>query len=113
MMKARGAPEAKGKKVNAHPLERDDVAGIRWEVYDPDYRVDYWHQLAPLPGTPPEMMGYKQDSHGISGVRDVNEVLAWAEANAAGRSFVVYAGYGSGDERGIIRVYGADPTRNV
>lgn len=99
--------------MNVYPLERDDVAGIRSEVYDPDYRVDYWRQFAPPPGTPPEMMGYKQDSHRISGVRDVNEVLAWAEANAAGRSFVVYASYGSGDDRVIARVYGADPTRNV
>jgi hypothetical protein len=98
--------------VNVEPVEWDDVSGVRWEVYNPEFRIDFWHRLSPVSGTPAEKMGYKQDSYSVSGALGVQEVLAWADKNAEGRSYVIYAAFGSGAERGIIRVHGSDPTRN-
>jgi hypothetical protein len=97
--------------LKAQPLERDAVKAIRWEVHDPIYRVDFWHQLPPPPGVRPEMMGYKQDVYRLSDVETFNDVRAWAEANANRRTFVIYAEIIRGTERGIIRLDGTDPTR--
>ena len=57
-------------------------------------------------------MGFKQDSHLLSDVSDVHEVISWAEENAAGRTFVVYAAFTVDGEGGILRVHGTDPTHN-
>ena len=97
--------------MNVRPLERDAVKAIRWEVHEPIYRVDFWHQLPAPPGGRQEMMGYKQDAYHLSDVENFDQVRSWADANAGGRSFVIYAEISRGGERGIIRVHGIDPTR--
>ncbi len=75
------------------------------------YRVDFWRKPLARPGTDPERIGYKLDADRITDAPDVHEVLSWAEANAEGRTFVVYVS----DERdpnepGAIRLSGTDPT---
>jgi hypothetical protein len=98
--------------MNAHPLERDEVITVRWEYYEPDYRVDFWHQISPPEGSAAETMGYKQDSFRITGAKDVHEVLDWAEKNANDRTFVVWGAYKTPEGHGIVRVHGLDPTHN-
>ena len=41
---------------------------------------------------------------------NAREVLAWAEENAAGRSYVVYAAVERGETQGLVRLFGVDPT---
>jgi hypothetical protein len=96
--------------LNVEPLERDAVKVIRWQVDDPLYRVDFWHQLQTPPGARQETMGYKQDSYRLTEANGFGEVLAWAEANSDGRSYVIYVELSRGGERGIVRLEGSDPT---
>ena len=48
----------------------------------------------------------------LKAVSNVREVLAWAEENAAGRLYVVYAAVRRGDDAGLVRVFGIDPTKH-
>lgn len=57
---------------------RVDPRDQAWKVDTPEYRV-YFHDAAGA-----------SDEHAITGA-DVAEVLHWAEAHRAGRTFVVYA----------------------
>ncbi|EYR62014.1 hypothetical protein N866_12755 [Actinotalea ferrariae CF5-4] len=66
-----------------------------WELDRPNYRV-FFH-----------------DAHGVSDEyelrdADVVEVLAWAQDQAAGRTFVLYACV-PGDGLGLVRLQGSDP----
>lgn len=45
-------------------------------------------------------------------VHNAREVLAWAEENAAGRSFVIYAVVDRGEIQGLVRLFGVDPTKH-
>ena len=38
------------------------------------------------------------------------EVIDWANAKAAGRMYTLYAVHDRGDERGLIHLFGVDPT---
>jgi hypothetical protein len=96
--------------LTTEPLHRDDVRAIRWNVHSPTYRVDFWHQYPPPPGGQAAKMGFKQDAHRVSGADSVSDVVAWAQENASGRSFVIYVELTYGGEPGILRVHGVDPT---
>jgi len=95
--------------LTAESLSRDQRAE-RWQITDTVYIVDFWRKISAPPAADPEKMGHQQSSFRLSNARDVNEVLAWASDNAAGRSFVVYAWVTSGGEPGLIQLYGVDPT---
>jgi hypothetical protein len=75
-----------------------DPRDQRWEIARPTYRV-YFH-------TP----SGSSDEHEVAG-GDVSEVMAWAEANAAGRTFVLYACVRH-DGVGLVRLLGTDPNRS-
>lgn len=92
------------------PLDRNDVIAPRFDVYEPEYRVDFWRRPDSLAEVAAEKIGYKQDSYGLKEVRDVDEVVAWADENAQGRLYVVWVKYSCQGDRGIIRIRGEDPT---
>lgn len=72
-----------------------DPRDQRWEIAQPTYRV-YFHTV-----------NGSSDERELTG-GDVDEVIAWAEANAAGRTFVLYACVPH-DGRGLVRLLGTDP----
>ena len=43
--------------------------------------------------------------------RDVGEVIEWANQNAAGRTYTLYAVFMMGSEKNTILLSGVDPTR--
>jgi hypothetical protein len=47
----------------------------------------------------------------LRGAGDVHEAIAWADANAHGRSVAVYAEVDRGPEHGHVLLLGTDPTR--
>jgi hypothetical protein len=73
-----------------------DPRDQRWEVDTPAYRV-YFHDAR---GT--------SDEYELTGA-DVTEVLAWAEAERRGRTYVAYVCATSRDGLGLLRLAGADP----
>ena len=81
--------------------------------YEPDgYRVDFWRPLTkPIPEEPDLGVTYEADEWEVDGARDVNEVLLWAESQATGRTFTVYAIHRDPERRRLLlRLYGTDPT---
>lgn len=66
-----------------------------WEVAAPAYRV-YFHET-----------DGSSDEHELTG-SDVGEVLAWADARSAGRSYVIHACVDR-DGLGLVRLAGHDP----
>lgn len=74
-----------------------DPRDQRWELGQPNYRV-YFHRGN---GT-----SYEYEVTG----GDVDEVIAWAKATAAGRTFVLYACVPH-DGLGLVRLLGADPNK--
>ncbi len=94
-------------------LERGE-ADATWSVGTPEYQVDFWTHLTDrLPDTPPELVGYKQDSYLVTDAKDVGEVIAWAEREAQGRIVVIYALLVDRDgRRGLVHLSGDDPTRS-
>ena len=87
--------------VEAHPVDPRDA---RWEIWDAEYRVDFWKHLG----------------QGRVGVRelqvsapDVVAALEWAEAHATdGEIYTLFAVVERGDAAGLVRLAGHDPTRN-
>lgn len=80
-----------------------DPRGISWEVELPVYRVYFW-------GPPGLDVAAACDERRVTGAGDVEEVLRWAHREAEGRVFVVYVEAGDGGERGLLRLYGKDPS---
>ena len=77
-----------------------DPRDQEWEVDDPAYRVYFW--AGPTSSQEWELTG-----------GDVPDALAWAEQNAAGRTFVVYAVAPGPGSLGLIRLLGTDPNRTA
>lgn len=73
-----------------------DPRDVSWEVEDPAYRV-YFHGRA----------GHA-DEWRVTGARSVNEVVAWANERADGRSYVLYVEVKTA-ETGLVRLDGFDP----
>ncbi|MGJ3188928.1 hypothetical protein [Paenarthrobacter sp. FR1] len=64
---------------------------------EPSYRVDFWTAA----GVAEEWQ--------LTEVADVTEVLAWAEEQADGRAFVLYAEFIHEGGHGMIRLLGQEP----
>jgi len=82
-------------QVHPHEATIVDPRGQRWEIGQPTYRV-YFHAV-----------NGSSDERELTG-GDVDEVMAWAEDNAAGRTFVLYACVPQ-DGLGLVRLMGTDP----
>jgi hypothetical protein len=92
------------RSVQVEHLEREQLT--RWENRVPTYTVHFWDRVS-LPGG--GLGGDRVDRYLISNC-DVDDVLAWASAEARGRT-VVYVNSDRGqDEPGLIRLHGVDPT---
>jgi hypothetical protein len=86
--------------LNANPVDPRD---IRWEVWDPAYRVYFWRGLG----------------SGACGSREfqvsassVSEAVEWADLHANdGETYTLFAVVDRGDGAGIVRLVGHDPTR--
>ena len=79
-----------------------DIAPIdprdqNWEDVSPRYRVYFFE-------------GTASDEFEITGAPDVGAVLRWADADEAGRPYVLYARVDDGDDLGLLRLAGFDPT---
>jgi hypothetical protein len=77
--------------MDAQPVSPQDT---EWEIDHPAYRV-YFHDAH-----------HTSYEYRLTGA-DVDEVLAWAEANAAGRTYVAYVEVSA--SKGLVRLLGQDP----
>jgi hypothetical protein len=93
--------------IEARPVNPLDG---RWEYSPTQYRVYFWRlttgQIAP--GRP---VIWGSDEYELKGAADVAEVLEWANSNAEGRDFTAYAVIDRGSDKGLVHVFGIDPTR--
>ncbi len=80
-----------------------DPRDISWEIEQPVYRVYFW-------GVPGPDAASACDERRVAGAGDVEEVMRWARRHAQGRVFVVYAETSDGGQRGLLRLYGQDPS---
>ena len=84
--------------MHADPIDPRDVS---WEANAPAYRVYFFTDHG------------ASDEWRLVGARDVHQVIAWADTNAAGRPFVLYAEIdtesGPGRSRGLVRLAGTSP----
>lgn len=79
-----------------------DPRDTGWEIDSPSYRVYLWRARAG---------GYESEEFELSGVRDVGEAIAWAESAARSeRTYTLYVLVDQGDDRGLVRLLGVDPT---
>ena len=86
-------------------VERVDPRDQQWEDDDPVFRVYFWKKLD---GT-----AFGSDEYELSGV-DVNEVLAWADRERAGRTFTLYLRRDDpSGSRGLVLLFGIDPTAKL
>jgi len=94
--------------MDVRPVDPRDTG---WEVESPSYRVYFWTRPPAPPGVPADLVMYRSNEFELSGVEDVGEVLAWADATAApGSTYTVYAVVEGVRERGLVRLAGVDPT---
>ncbi|MEW9267482.1 hypothetical protein AB1207_22290 [Kineococcus endophyticus] len=80
-----------------------DPRDVSWETELPVYRVYFW-------GLPGPAAAAACDERRVSGAGDVEEVLRWAHHQAQGCAFVGYVEAGDRDDRGLLRLYGEDPS---
>ncbi|MDQ2850740.1 MAG: hypothetical protein M3Y49_08390 [Actinomycetota bacterium] len=76
-------------------VHRVDPRDQTWEIVETRYRV-YFHDSA-----------RRSDEYEISGA-DIFEVIAWADAQKLGRTYVLYACVPD-DGLGLVRLAGTDP----
>jgi hypothetical protein len=87
--------------IEARPVDPRDTT---WEVWEPSYRVYFWHEQI--------LDGWSCREYEVTG-GDVSAVLDWARENAtSGESFTAFAVVARGGELGLVRLLGDDPTRN-
>lgn len=67
-----------------------------WEERSPRYRVYF-------------LEGTTSSEFEVRGAPDVHAVMAWAEAESAGREYVLYVRTGRGEGLGLLRLAGEDP----
>ncbi len=75
-----------------------DPRDIEWETDLVAYRVYFW-------------AGTTSDEYEITDAADIHAVIAWAEENAAGRTYTLYARLMNGDTPGLVQLSGVDPTQ--
>lgn len=78
-----------------------------WHVAFPDYRVYFFEPGLRMPegGTYPAAT----HTYLLTGFPNVHQVMAWADANAHGRRYIVYAAVDRGDVHGLLQLCGDDP----
>jgi len=81
-----------------------------WTAEPSEYRIDFWRPRGPIPDDRGLGAAYEADEWLVTGAGDVTEVIDWANAKAAGRTYTLYAVHDRGDERGLIHLFGVDPT---
>ena len=74
-----------------------DPRDIEWEVDVVAFRVYFWD-------------GTTSYEHEFTGANGVEEVIAWAEGNAEGRPYTLYAKVMNGESPGLVLLSGVDPT---
>ncbi|HET7648166.1 MAG TPA: hypothetical protein VFK17_06315 [Gaiellaceae bacterium] len=100
--------------MNIKPVSPQDVS---WSRDVPVYRVYFWKR-PPLPASAPD--GVTEDrlvwtafEYELTECLNVREALAWADENAGhDRSYTLYAVSDRAGERGLIRLFGIDPTKH-
>jgi hypothetical protein len=91
-------------------VEEADPFDGRWEENGTTYRVRFWGVKTESRTDPP--LVYESTEINVTNVADVSEVLRWAEDNADGRTFTLYAVVDRGLERGLVHLTGVDPTKH-
>ena len=87
--------------LTSRPIDPRDTG---WEVWNPAYRVYFWRRVSAT--------GWGSRELEVSG-DDIVAVLDWATRNANdGETYTLFAVVDYGDERGLIRLAGHDPTRD-
>jgi hypothetical protein len=87
--------------LTSRPIDPRDTG---WEVWNPAYRVYFWQRVSAT--------GWGSRELEVSG-DDIVAVLDWATRNANdGETYTLFAVVDYGDERGLIRLAGHDPTRD-
>ena len=87
--------------MRVQPVDPRDTV---WEVGRPAYRVYFWQQLDGRVDA-----GWVSEGWQIKGA-DVQEVLAWADADASHRAYTLYVRGTRAGMPGLIRLNGRDPT---
>lgn len=97
------------------PTEEDPEEGVNGSHV---YRIGFWRQQEPPEGsdTPPDEMGWGVIWWEVE-AEDVHEVIAWADEKAAAedRIYTLYVRFTDPyppEREWMIRIAGADPTRN-
>ena len=87
--------------LDAHPVDPRDH---RWEVWDPAFRVYFWRLIG----------GGAWESREVQvSASDVTEAVEWADLNASdGETYKLFAVVDRGNDAGLVRLAGRDPTRN-
>jgi hypothetical protein len=81
-----------------------DPRDQRWESDCPAYRVCFWQSVGSGEGS-----GWQSEEWELAEA-DVDEVLAWADARAGGRTISVWVVHCDARGVGVIRLAGIDPT---
>jgi hypothetical protein len=89
-----------------------DPRDTNWTIDSPVYRVYFWKRGTAPAGHPPDRVGHIAFEYELSECHNVREALAWADENAGSeRSYTLYAAVAKGDSRGLVRLFGVDPTK--
>jgi len=87
--------------VDVHLVDPRDIT---WEMDNPIFRVYFWYLQYPERAD----SGWASQEWEITGT-DVSNVQKWAEDQANGRRFVLYARVETADGHGLIRLQGTGP----
>ena len=91
-------------------VEQTEPFDARWEENGLTYRVRFWGVKTETRTDSP--LVYACTEIDVSDAVDVSEVLRWAEDNADGRTFTLYAVVDRGSDHGLIHLAGVDPTKH-
>jgi hypothetical protein len=82
-----------------------DPRDVRWELWTPNYRVDFWRPYA--------NDAWASREFEVSG-GDVSAVIRWADDHASDdETYVLSVVVNNGEGSGLVHLLGDDPTRNV
>jgi len=87
-------------ELNARPVDPRDT---RWEVWSPAYRIFLWSRSN-------EAWASREFEIGAA---DVDDVLDWIREQSDAEMFTLYATVDRGDDLGLVRLAGTDPTRST
>jgi hypothetical protein len=88
-------------------VRRIDPRDTEWEQDFPTYRVHFFAD----PGF--GLHGWTSDEFELQQARDVKAVIEWAEKEAGGRTYIIYALVAAPHptSSGLLRLLGHDPNR--